>query len=111
MNVSPNIPYAFSEYKNELYAASINGIVLVLVNKVIIRSFTVCSGSNANYIFSNNFDFMAISCEAISKINFYYSNGTYTGISLATPLYPMYVGFDSKGRLVIISQNQVSVHY
>jgi hypothetical protein len=111
MNVSPNIPYSFSEYNNELYAASINGIVLVLVNKLIIRSFTACSTHVLNYIFSYNFDFMAISCETISQINFYYSTGTYTGKSLATPLNPMYVGFDSKGRLVIISQNQISIHY
>ncbi len=82
-----------------------------IVYKVIIRNFSACSSLKVNYIFSNNFDFMAISCETISKTNFYYSNGTYTGKSLITSPNPMYVGFDSKGRFLIISQNQISVHY
>jgi hypothetical protein len=104
-------PYSFSEYNNELYIGTTSNIVLVVVNKLIIRNFTACSGQVLNYIFSNNFDFVAISCQTISKINFYYSNGTYTGKSLTTFQHPMYVGFDSKGRLVIISQNQISIHY
>jgi len=111
VNVSTYYPYSFSEYNNELYIGTTSNIVLVVVNKLIIRNFTACSGQVLNYIFSNNFDFVAISCETISKINFYYSNGTYTGKSLTTFQHPMYVGFDSKGRLVIISQNQISIHY
>jgi hypothetical protein len=112
VNLSQNCyPYSFSEYNNELYIGTMSNIVLVVVNKVIIRNYTACSTQVLNYIFSNNFDFMAISCETNSKINFYHSNGTYTGKSLKTLPNPMYVGFDSKGRLVIISQNQISVHY
>jgi hypothetical protein len=112
VNLSPYCcPYSFSGNNNELYIGTMSNIVLVVVNKVIIRSFTACSTHVLNYIFSYNFDFMAISCETISKINFYHSNGTYTGKSLTTLQNPMYINFDSKGRLVILSRYQISVHY
>ena len=110
VNVSSYYQYSFSEYNNELYIGTTNNTVLVVVNKVIIRSFNGCSASPLNSIVSDNFGFMAISCETISKIDFYHSNGTYTGNSLTTSSNPMYVGFDSKGRFVLISQNQISIY-
>ncbi len=52
-----------------------------------------------------------ISCPANDLINLYYSNGTYTVNSLTTSPNPMYVGFDSKGRYVLISKNQISIYH
>jgi hypothetical protein len=111
VSVSPYYPYSFSEYNNELYIGTTSNMVIVVDNKVIIRNFSACSGSTLNFIYSNNFGLMAINCETINEINFYYSNGTYTGKSLATFQKPVYVGFDSKGRFVIILKNQISIYY
>jgi hypothetical protein len=111
VSVSPSKPYSISECNNELYVGTKDGIVLVLVNKVIIRNFTGCSASPLNNIVSNNFGFMAINCELNNKINSYYSNGTYAGTSITTPSTPMYVGFDFEGQFVLISKSQISIYY
>jgi hypothetical protein len=49
-NLSSNYPYFFSEYNNELYIGTTSNIVLVVVNKLIIRNVTACSGQVLNYI-------------------------------------------------------------
>ena len=111
LNINSYNPYSLSEYNNELYVGTTTGSILVVVNRAIIRSFTVCSSSRANSIVFDNFGLLAITCESNSIINFYYSNGTYTGNSLATTLYPMFVGFDSKRRFVYLSKSQIKIHY
>ena len=40
VSVSPSKPYFFYGYNNHLYVGTKNDMVLVLSNKVIIRSFT-----------------------------------------------------------------------
>jgi hypothetical protein len=89
-SVSPNYPYSFYEYNNELYVGTAYGVlVLVIVNKVIIRSFNGCSASPLNSIVSDTFGVLMISCPANDLINLYYSNGTYTVNSLTTSSNPM----------------------
>jgi len=86
-------------------------MVLVLAKKVIIPSFTACSGSSLNYIYSNNFGLMAISFEANSRYDIYYPNGTYTDKRLTTTSNSMFLGFDSKGQLVLVIHRGISVFY
>jgi hypothetical protein len=43
ISVSPNNPRSFGEYDNELYVGTNQLLVLVIVNKIVIRSFTGCS--------------------------------------------------------------------
>ncbi len=111
VNLTSNQPHSFSECNNELYVGTIQGSVLVIVNKVIIRSFTGCSGSTITSMVFDDFGLMAISCIFNNTLNLYDYNGTFTGKSLPTPSTPQYVGFDSKGRFVLISQFKISIYY
>ncbi len=111
VSVSPYKPYSFGGYNDELYVGTINDIVVVLVNKVITRSFTGCYGSSLNYIYTNNFGLITISCEANSRFDIYYSNGTYTGKKVTTSSNSEFIGFDSKGQLVVVSHFGISIIY
>ncbi len=111
ISVSPNNPRSFGEYNHELYASTNQFLVLVIVNKIVIRSFTGCSSGPSYSLVADNYGFIAIACFSNNLVNLYYYNGTSTGKSLTTPAYPTYVGFDSKGRFVLLSQYQIRIYY
>jgi len=111
VSVSPKNPRSLAKYNNEIFVGTTSGSVLVVANKIVIRSFTACSsGSISSIVFDKN-GLMAISCESINLVNLYSYNGTFTGKSLTIPANPTYLGFDSKGHFVVISKTQISVYY
>ncbi len=59
----------------------------------------------------DNYGFIAIACYSNNLVNLYYCNRTSTGKSLATPASPTYVGFDSKGRFILLTLTQVRIYY
>jgi hypothetical protein len=104
-------PYSLSEFNNELYIGTSQSLVIVLVNRIIIRSFPSCSGAVSSIVF-DDCGLTAISCLSFNNNDLYYSNETYANKSLITPPgNPVYVGFDSKGRYVQISTQQISIFY
>jgi hypothetical protein len=109
VSVSPSHPYALSAYNNELYVGTNQGSILVVVSKTIIRSFTACSKLVS--ITTDVFGQMAVSCELDSVVKLFYYYGTYTGKNLTTPQSPMYIGFDSQDRFVLLSKYQISIYY
>jgi hypothetical protein len=109
--VSPHNPRSLAEYNNELYVGTMNSTVLVVVNKAIIRSFTACSSTRVISMVFDEYGLMAIACRDSNLVNLFYSNGTYTTKNMATAHFPMYVGFDTKGRFVILSINQLKIYY
>ncbi len=111
ISVDPNNPRSFSEFNNELYVGTSQSIVLVIVNKIVIRSFTGCSSGPLYSLVADNYGLIAIACFSDHLFNLYYYNGTSTGKSLAAPVHPTYVGFDSKGRFVFLSLFQMSIYY
>jgi hypothetical protein len=111
ISVSPNVPRSFSAYNNELYVGTDQNLVLVIVNKIVIRNFMGCSSGPLYSLVADNHGFIAIACYSNNLVNLGYYNGTSTGKSLTTPFYPTYVGFDSKGRFVLLSYYQMSIYY
>jgi hypothetical protein len=102
---------SFSEYNNQLYVGTIQSIVLVIVNKEIIRKFTVCLGMDyVTSIVSDNFGLMAFSCYSNNSVKLYFSNGTFTSKSLTSSAGLNYACFDSKGQFVLISQTQINIY-
>jgi hypothetical protein len=69
VNLTSNQPHSFSEYNNELYVGIIQGSFLVILNKIIIRSFTGCSGSAITSMVFDDFGLIAISCIFNNKLN------------------------------------------
>ena len=101
-------PWSITEYNNQMYVGTTNGTILVIVNEVIINTFNGCNGNSVQL--SYNFDqcgLMATSCEN-SQLYLYDPNVTYLSKNKATPIYPNYIGYDSKGRFVQISAYQIS---
>ena len=110
VSVSSYNPISFSEYNNELYVGTIQSIVLVIVNKNIIRSFNVCSSSEVTSMVFDKCGFLSISCCTNNSVGLYYFNGTFTGKSLTTTTGSYYIGFDSEGRFILISANQIIIY-
>ena len=111
ISVYPNNPRSFDEYNNELYVGTSQSIVLVIVNKVVIRNFTGCSSSSIFSLVIDNYGLIAMVCYSNNLVNLYYNNGKSTGYNLTTPTKPTYLGIDSKGRFVLLSQYQISIYY
>ena len=110
VSLSPYTPFSLAEYNNELFVGTVQGSVLVIVNKAIIRIFMVCSSNYITSIVFDNCGFMAISCYSNSFVNLYYYNGTFTDKTISTAPIPMYLGFDSNGYFVILSKYQTSIY-
>jgi hypothetical protein len=112
VSVSPNNPRSFAVYNNELYVGTLQGKVCVIVRKTIVRSFTGCSiASLISSMIFDNCGLIAISCSSNNLIDLFYSNGTFAGKKLNSFSNPEYIGFDSKGRFVLISKTQISIYY
>ena len=112
LSTLPHRPYLITESSNKLYVGTANtGLILVFQNEIITSQFNGCDGKSV-YLTSILFDqtgYMATSCEN-SKLYLYSPYGAFTGKSITTPVYPRYIGFDSKGRFVIISYYQISFY-
>ena len=112
VNLSFSNPRSFGDYNTELYVGTLNNLIYVFVNKVIVRSYKTCSGGNiVGSIIIDDCGFMSVSCQDIKVIELYYSNGSFTGKNLTTPARPTYIGYDSKGRYLLVSGNQISVYF
>ena len=110
-STSPHTPYLITESSKILYMGTSGGIILVYQNEKIINQFNGCDG-NSVYLTSILFDqtgYMATSCDS-SKLYLFSPNGSFTGKSITTPIYPRYIGFDSKGRFIQISYYRISFY-
>jgi hypothetical protein len=112
ISVAPYNPFSISEYNNKMYVGTTSGTILVMQNEIIINEFNGCNMANAalTSILFDQYGYMATSCDLRNKLYLYTQNGTYTGTSLSTPALPRYIGFDTKGRFVLISFNQISIY-
>ena len=114
-STEPHWPFSITESSNKLYVGTAwSGILLVYKNEKIIKQFNGCNGNNfwvESILFDQN-GYMAISCalSQSSKLYLYLPNGSLTGKSIATPDYPYYIGFDSKGRFIQISDKKISIY-
>jgi hypothetical protein len=87
--------------------------ILVIENEVIIRTFNGCNGNIyvLSYILFYHCGLMAKSCnDQTNKLYLYHPNGTYLSKNLTTPIYPRYIGYDSKGNFVHISNSQNNIY-
>ena len=112
VSTSPHTPWAITISSNQFYVGTSGGIVLMYQNEIIINQFNGCNGMSA-WLTSILFDpngYIATSCENSNKLYLFSSNSSFTGSSLTTPLYPQYIGFDSKGRFILISFYQISIY-
>jgi hypothetical protein len=111
VSVSPHNPRSLAEYNNELYVGTMVNLVLVVINKTIIRSFTACSSTRVSSMIFDEFGLMAIACRDDYLVKLFHSNGTYTTKNFVSTTKPMYAGFDSKGCFVISLTTQLDIYF
>ena len=105
-------PWSIVGFDNQIYIGTLQGVVIVIFNKTITTSFKGCLGiSLISSILFDQLGYMAITCLNENRLYLYNSNGFYVGKSLATGVFPLYTEFDSIGRFVLLSQNQISIFY
>jgi hypothetical protein len=109
ISVSPHNPRSLAEYNHELYVGTLADLVLVVVNKAIIRSFSACSGARITSMVFDEFGLMAIACRENNLVKLFHSNGTYTTKNLPTTNVAN-AQFDTKGHFVILLGTQLDIY-
>ena len=113
ISTSPHFPFSITISSNQFYVGTYaGGIILVYQNESLINQFNGCDG-NSGHLTSILFDpngNMATTCFLSNKLYLFSPDGSFTGKSIATPLYPRYIGFDSKGRFILISTSQINIY-
>jgi hypothetical protein len=103
-------PYSIAEYDNKMYVGTFNGSILVIENGVIIRSFTTVCGSITSILIDIYGNILVLSRYS-NFVYLYHKNGTNLGKSMSTSSSPMFINFDSKGRLIITSKYDIKIYY
>ncbi len=111
ISITPYKPWSINEHNNELYVGTINGTMLVIVNKQIIKQFNGCNQQSVDVlsILFDDFNNMATSC-ANYQLYLYDTSGSYLNKSIPTDSHPMYIGLDSKSRLVVVKWAQITLY-
>jgi hypothetical protein len=110
INTTGYTPYSIAEYDNKMFVGTIEGSILVIDNEVIIRSFTTVF-SNIYTIMIDTDGNMLVLSRTNSIVYLYHTNGTNLGKSISTSSSPMFINFDSKGRLIITTEYDIKIYY
>ena len=104
-------PWSIQGYKNYIYVGTNSGQLIVIYNKVINQTVTVCNGTLLSSIQIDHYGYMALSCYNDKKAYLYYSaNLSYTGIFLTYTVTPYFINLDSNSRFVVISRYQIDIY-
>ena len=105
-------PFSIVGFNSILYIGTYEGMILVMVNRIIIKSFNGCHGNTrlVTSILFDEYSRLTSSCFGISQAYLYSSNGNFLNRSLSTAIYPVMNAYDSKGRFVMLSKYQISVY-
>ena len=113
LNLKISIPvslsiYSIVMYNNSFYIGSTSGVILVMVDNNIIDSFNACNDFISSIFFDEYGNFAATGT--------WYSVYVFNSLrvlnkTLTVPMWPRDIHFDNDGRLVLITQIQVSFYY
>jgi hypothetical protein len=111
ISITSHLPWSINEHNNELYVGTTDGMMLVIVNKQIIKQFNGCNQQSVKLysILFDDFNNMATSC-ANYQLYLYNTSGSCLNKSIPTDSNPMYIGLDSKSRLVVVKWAQISLY-
>lgn len=106
-------PYGLAIFNGNLYAGLFDeNKIKVIQNKNIIKEITVgqCAGEITG-ITVDAFGYLAISCHESQLLTVYDSDGNYMNSQITTSSSPYVTSVDSKGRLVIMTENSLDIYY
>jgi hypothetical protein len=107
--MSPHYPFSMNGFNNLLYVGVYEQILVTDYYNYITNRFNTC-----RYPRSINFDDYgnaAIGCD--NHFYLYNTNGDYLNknISIINSYYPLYFGFDSKSRLILVTSGEISLFF
>jgi hypothetical protein len=116
--ISPSLysnPYSIQGYNNSIYVGTYGGLILVIINKTVVKTFNGCFNScSLNIITSILFDqygYMITTTDSSFNNNVYlYKLSSFIG-TFSSFSYLCDVKLDSKGRLIFISFKQIYIYY
>jgi hypothetical protein len=103
-------PFALAEYGDKLFVGTVNYTILVIQNKIVIKTFSTICNSTTSLLIDND-GYMMITCSSPSVDFIYQTNETYTGKNITTYDVPFFINFDTKGRLIISAATQIDIYY
>ena len=106
-------PWFITEYKGMLVITDIStGYISHYKHNVLVETiYTECPDHITSILF-DDYNHMMVLCYQPSKLYIYHTNGTYIGIGYQTCFNsPLYMNFDSKGRLVITCNSNIDIYY
>ena len=113
ISTTPYYPYGIQvNNNNQMFISTTDGMVLIIINKVIAQKFKGCINSNSSIhsILLDEYNYLAISCSDDNALYLFNSNGSYTGMKMSALANPHFLSFDSKGRFVQISWKKISIY-
>ena len=104
-------PNSITGYNNQLYIGTNKGTVLVVQNEVVLNEFNGCGRYNVTLtsILFDEYGYFATSCNN-NKFYLLFANGTNTGKLMVTPTSTRYIGLDSKGHFIQISEKKITIY-
>jgi hypothetical protein len=93
-----------------MFVGTIEGIILVMENDVIIRNFTTVCGFISSMMIDTYGNMLVLSFSN-SFVYLYHTNGSNLGNSVSTSAHPTFMNFDLNGRLVITSWSDFEIYY
>ena len=112
------MPASINGINDKLYVGTLDGVILVLINRIISQVYLGCDSISYYYsatsIFFDNYGNIGVDCDSVYDHYFavFFINGTFTGNKLMTPVNNSYssdVKFDSLNRLIAVSEKQISI--
>ncbi len=106
-------PWSINGFNNLLYVGSQNGKMLIVENKIIIKTFDGCDQKNYkinSMLFDDSIaNRMGIACDD-EEFYLYHTNGNNLNKDIKFASSPYFIGFDSKSRLVIVTESQIYLY-
>ena len=111
INLTSNLPTILQGYYNQLYVGTNTGNILIIENKLVIKSVYLGGNSLITSILFDNYGYVIVGYYGYNYINLYYSNFTDARYRISNIDHPFDLKFDSFGRFVILTWSQITVHY
>jgi hypothetical protein len=110
-NSTPYFPWSLQGNGNMLFCGTDQGVLLVIINKVIIKTINVCNiSSRLSSILFDQYGYVGFTCKNEKILKLFYTNLSYTGLQKALLANPEFINFDEKGRFIVISDKRITVY-
>ena len=94
-----------------MYIGTTSGTVLSIENEITVDRFKGCGGINVvlTSILFDEYGYIVTTCYN-RRLYLLFQNGTSTGKTITALVNPQFIGIDSNGYFILISQKQIKIY-